>query len=57
MSKTEKEAVLDLCLKEEHSFTPDALVNELKPADRAVFKALFTGKSYGKIYKLLELSS
>lgn len=41
----------------EHSFTPDALVNELKPADRAVFKALFTGKSYGKIYKLLELSS
>lgn len=42
---------------QEHSFTPDALVNELKPADRAVFKALFTGKSYGKVYKLLELSS
>jgi O-methyltransferase involved in polyketide biosynthesis len=41
----------------EHSFTPEALVNELKPADRAVFKALFTGKSYGKIYRLLELSS
>ena len=41
----------------DHSFTPKALVNELKPADRTVFRALFTGRSYGKVYKLLELSS
>ena len=39
----------------EHTFTPDRLVNELKPLERAFFKMLFTGKIYGKIYRLYEL--
>ncbi|MBQ3271634.1 MAG: class I SAM-dependent methyltransferase [Solobacterium sp.] len=41
----------------EHTFTPDALVRELKPAEQAFFRLLFTGKAYGKIYRLIELSS
>lgn len=41
----------------EHSFTPDDLINELKPSDRTIFKRLFTGKSYRKIYRLHELSN
>ena len=41
----------------EHSFTPPALVNELKPVDRAFFKVLFTGRLYGKIYRLMELAT
>ena len=41
----------------EHSFTPPALVNELKPVDRTFFKVLFTGRLYGKIYRLMELAT
>lgn len=41
----------------EHSFTPPALVEELPPLDRAVFRLLFTGRTYGKIYRLLEFTS
>ena len=48
-------AGLKIRFKEEHSFTPPDLVNELKPAERVFFKLLFTGKIYGKIYRLLEL--
>ena len=48
---------LRICLKEEHSFTPKKLVDELKPFDRKIFKMLFTGRLYGKIYRLLEFSS
>ena len=48
---------LDLRLSAELSFTPPALVNELKPLDRRVFKLLFTGKAYGRIYRLLEFES
>ena len=44
-------------LQAEHSFTPAYLVNELKPAERAFFRLLFTGKIYGRIYRLLELST
>ena len=41
----------------EHSFTPPALVNELKPMDRAFFRLMFTGRLYRKIYRLMELAS
>ena len=39
----------------EHSFTPPDLVDELDPSDRRIFKMLFTGKTYRKIYRLYEL--
>lgn len=42
-------------LKSEHSFTPNYLVNELKPSERVMFKMLFAGKLYRKIYRLYEL--
>ena len=48
---------LRLQCKAEHSFTPARLVDELKPADRIFFKMMFTGKSYGKIYRLYELET
>ena len=48
---------LDIRFKAEHSFTPPALVNELKPSERRVFRLLFTGRTYGKIYRLLEFES
>ncbi len=41
----------------EHSFTPKRLVEELKPSERGFFKLLFTGKTYGRIYRLFELKS
>ena len=41
----------------EHSFTPKALVNELAPPERMIFKMLFTGKIYKKIYRLYELEA
>ena len=44
-----------LHLKTEHSFTPDHLVDELKASDRRIFRFLFTGRAYGKIYRLYEL--
>ena len=40
----------------EHTFTPAALVNELKPVDRAFFRLLFTCRIYRKIYRLIELA-
>ena len=44
------------CIKE-HSFTPSALVEEISPKERWFFKLMFTGKAYGKIYRLPELAS
>lgn len=41
----------------EHSFTPSHLVGELKASERGFFKMLFTGKTYGRIYRLFELKS
>ena len=41
----------------EHSFTPKHLIDELKPVERGFFKMLFTGKTYGRIYRLFELKS
>ena len=46
---------LKLQLKKEHSLTPAKLVEELKGFDRAFFKFMFTGRLYGKIYRLFEL--
>ena len=48
---------LRIYFKKEHSFTPMKLVDELKSFDRRIFKMMFTGRLYGKIYRLLELSS
>lgn len=48
---------LRIDLKEEHSFTPEKLVNELNSFDRKFFKMMFTGSFYRKIYRLLEFSS
>ncbi len=47
---------LDIRFVQEHSFTPASLVNELKPAERTVFRLLFTGRAYGKIYRLFEFA-
>ena len=41
----------------EHTFTPPSLVNKMKPAERAIFKLLFTGRIYRKIYRLYELEA
>ena len=41
----------------EHSFTPAQLIAELKPSERGFFKMLFTGRTYGKFYRLFELAS
>ncbi len=46
---------LRICFKAEHSFTPPRLVNELRPAERAFFKLVFTEKVCRKIYRLVEL--
>ena len=48
---------LPLRVKREHSFTPARLVNELRGAERAFFKIMFTGSAYGRIYRLYELES
>ena len=48
---------LDIHMIAEHSFTPAYLVNELKPADRIIFRILFTGRLYSRIYRLIELGS
>lgn len=41
--------------KAEHSFTPDSLINELKPLERGFFRTMFAGKLYKKFYRLYEL--
>ena len=48
---------LRLRYRAEHTFTPERLVNELKPFERAVFKMLFTGGMYRKLYRLVELEA
>ena len=42
-------------LKSEHSFTPDRLINELKPFERVFFRTMFAEKIYRRIYRLYEL--
>lgn len=46
---------ISMYLKTEHSFTPDHLVDELNTSERRIFRFLFTGRAYGKIYRLYEL--
>jgi hypothetical protein len=48
---------LRIIFVKEHSFTPEALVNELAPLERLFFQLLFTGKTYRKIYRLYELEA
>ncbi|MGN0301782.1 MAG: class I SAM-dependent methyltransferase [Anaerotardibacter sp.] len=52
------ETVLDgtnIKFKAEHSFTPEYLINELKPAEQVFFKMMFGEKLYSKIYRLYEV--
>ena len=46
---------LQIRFKAEHSLTPPELVDELQGFDKCFFKLLFTGKTYRKIYRLVEL--
>ena len=46
---------LRINLKKEHSFTPEKLVDELRGFDKKFFKLMFTGRIYGKIYRLYEM--
>ena len=48
---------LGIRVKREYSFTPGRLVNELKGFDKLIFKVLFTGRLYRKIYRLFELDA
>lgn len=48
---------LRIGLKDEHTFTPAALIDELSGAEKVFFKLLFTGKLYRKIYRLYELEA
>ena len=48
---------LRISFVKEHSFTPPALVKELPPVERMIFKLLFTGSLYRKIYRLYELQA
>ena len=41
----------------EHTMTPAALVDQLRPVERAFFRLLYTGRVYRKIYRLHELAS
>lgn len=42
-------------LKAEHSFTPNHLINALKPWECVFFRAMFAERVYRKIYRLYEL--
>jgi O-methyltransferase involved in polyketide biosynthesis len=46
---------LQIRFKAEHSLTPPDLVDELQGFEKCFFKFLFTGKTYRKIYRLIEL--
>ena len=48
---------LRISFVKEHSFTPPALVKELPPIERMIFRLLFTGSLYRKIYRLYELQA
>ncbi len=48
---------LNLRVLSEHSLTPVRLVDELSGIERTIFKLLFTGKAYRKIYRLYELGN
>ena len=48
---------LRIRFKKEYSMTPRRLVDELGKRDRFIFKLLFTGKMYRKIYRLYELEA
>ena len=46
---------LPVRLKAEHSLTPPELVDELRTGEKTMFRLLFTGPVYRKIYRLYEL--
>ncbi len=46
-----------LRVKAEHSFTPERLIRELKPGEQRMFRLLFTGRMYGRLYRLFELEA
>lgn len=40
---------------QEHSLTPEKMINQLNKIDQIFFKLMFTGKLYSKIYRLFQL--
>lgn len=46
-----------LKVKAEHSLTPDYLVNELSGVEKCLFKLMFNGSVYKKVYRLFELGT
>lgn len=43
-----------MCFVKEHAMTPDALVNQLKGMERAIFRKVFAGRIARKMYRLYE---
>ena len=43
-----------LCFVKEHEMTPKALVDELKGAERFIFRTLYAGNIAKKMYRLYE---
>ena len=48
---------LRLHIRKEHTFTPARLIGELSPAERIVFRMLFTGGMYRRIYRLFSFTT
>ena len=48
---------LRLHIRKEHTFTPARLIKELSPAERVIFRLLFAGGMYRRIYRLFSFST
>lgn len=48
---------LRIHVQKEYSFTPARLIDELTPADRIIFRLLFTGGMYRRIYRLFSFTT
>ena len=44
-------------VQKEYSFTPPRLIDELTPAERIIFRLLFTGGMYRRIYRLFSFTT
>ena len=48
---------LRIHVQKEYSFTPPRLIDELSPAERIIFRLLFTGGMYRRIYRLFSFTT
>ena len=48
---------LRLHVQKEYSFTPSRLIDELTPVERIIFRQLFTGGMYRRIYRLFSFTT